>query len=189
MPQKKNPDFAELVRGKTGRVIGDLTALLVTLKGLPLAYNKDMQEDKEGAFDAIDTVADSLRAMSGMLDTLTVNAERMRAGATGGFMAATDLADYLVGKGVAFREAHEIVGKLVLDCERRGVTLQELTAEQFSAHDARFGDDVSGWVDIDRVVERRSSHGGTGHEAVRVQIAAQSDALTADEAWLESVAD
>ena len=110
MPQKKNPDFAELVRGKTGRVFGDLQSLLVTLKGLPLAYNKDMQEDKEPAFDAIDTLADSLRAMSGMLDTMQVNADAMRAGARGGFMAATDLADYLVGKGVPFREAHEVVG-------------------------------------------------------------------------------
>jgi len=186
MPQKKNPDFAELVRGKTGRVVGDLTSLLVTLKGLPLAYNKDMQEDKEVAFDAIDTLADSLRAMSGMLDTLTVNADRMRAGAQGGFMAATDLADYLVGKGVPFREAHEVVGKLVLWCERSGTSLQELDAEEFSRHDDRFGADAPSVVDIEVVVARRVSSGGTGHEAVRVQIASQKDALAADEAWLES---
>ncbi len=120
MPQKKNPDFAELVRGKTGRVLGDLQSLLVTLKGLPLAYNKDMQEDKEPAFDAVDTLSDSLRAMTGMLDTMRVNVDAMAAGARGGFMAATDLADYLVGKGMPFREAHEVVGRLVLDCERRG---------------------------------------------------------------------
>jgi argininosuccinate lyase len=189
MPQKKNPDFAELVRGKTGRVIGDLTSLLITLKGLPLAYNKDMQEDKEVVFDAIDTVADSLRAMSGMLDTMHVNADRMRSGARGGFMAATDLADYLVGAGVPFREAHEIVGRLVLACERDGLTLQDLTAEQFAAHDGRFGEDVLGAVDIDAIVARRLSAGGTGHDVVRTQLHAQHDALAADEAWLEAASE
>jgi len=189
MPQKKNPDFAELVRGKTGRVIGDLTSLLVTLKGLPLAYNKDMQEDKEVAFDAMDTLADSLRAMSGMLDTLQVNADRMQLGAQGGFMAATDLADYLVGKGVPFREAHEVVGRLVLTCERNGRTLQQLTAQDFADHDSRFGADAPEVVDIDAVASRRVSSGGTGHEAVRVQLESQKDALAADEAWLESVQD
>lgn len=189
MPQKKNPDFAELVRGKTGRVIGDLTSLLVTLKGLPLAYNKDMQEDKEAAFDALDTLADSLRAMSGMLDTMTVNVDALQQGARGGFMAATDLADYLVGKGVPFREAHEVVGKLVLECERTGRTLQELTADDFHTYDSRFGSDALGVVDIDAVVARRVSSGGTGHDAVREQLKAQKDALLADEAWLESVGD
>jgi len=187
MPQKKNPDFAELVRGKTGRVIGDLTALLVTLKGLPLAYNKDMQEDKEGAFDAVDTLADSLRAMNGMLDTITVNADAMRLGALGGYMAATDLADYLVNKGVPFREAHEVVGKLVLAAEKDGRTLQGLSAEQYAAHDARFGPDVLDAVDIDRVVARRVSAGGTGHDAVRVQLGRVADEIAADSVWLESV--
>ena len=187
MPQKKNPDFAELVRGKTGRVVGDLTALLVTLKGLPLAYNKDMQEDKGSAFDAIDTVADSLRAMSGMLETMRLNEPRMRAAAQGGFMAATDLADYLVGKGVPFRDAHEIVGRLVLAAERSGRTLQEMTAEEYAAHDSRFEPDVVDVVDIDKMVARRVSVGGTGPEAVRAQVRAQRDALEADEAWLESV--
>jgi len=187
MPQKKNPDFAELVRGKTGRVVGDLTALLVTLKGLPLAYNKDMQEDKEGAFDAVDTLASSLRAMSGMLDTLKVNAEAMRAGALGGFMAATDLADYLVGKGMPFREAHEVVGRLVLALERDGRTLQELSPAEYAAHDKEFGADVLDAVDIDKVVARRVTAGGTGHDAVRDQIGQASDALAADEAWLEAL--
>ncbi|MDZ4169918.1 MAG: argininosuccinate lyase [Coriobacteriia bacterium] len=186
MPQKKNPDFAELVRGKTGRVIGDLTALLVTLKGLPLAYNKDMQEDKEGAFDAIDTVASSLRAMSGMIDTMRVNADAMRLGALGGFMAATDLADYLVGKGVPFRDAHEVVGKLVLACEKDGRTLQGMSVEDYQLHDQRFGDDVRGVVDIDRVVARRVSEGGTGHDAVRAQIERVRAELVADEAWVEA---
>ncbi len=186
MPQKKNPDFAELVRGKTGRVVGDLTALLVTLKGLPLAYNKDMQEDKEGAFDAVDTLADSLRAVSGMLDTMRVNAERMRAGAMGGFMAATDLADYLVVKGVPFRDAHEVVGRLVLACERDGRTLQSLTAEEYAKHDKRFEADVLDAVDVDKVVARRITAGGTGHDVVREQIEEQRDTVMADTAWLES---
>ena len=186
MPQKKNPDFAELVRGKTGRVVGDLTSLLVTLKGLPLAYNKDMQEDKEPAFDAIDTLAHSLQAMAGMIGSMTVNADRMAAGARGGFMAATDLADYLVGTGMPFRDAHEVVGRLVLACERDGRTLQDLTAAEFAAHAPEFGDGVLDAVDIDQVVARRRTSGGTGHEAVRTQLAHVEDTLAADEAWLEA---
>lgn len=189
MPQKKNPDFAELVRGKTGRVIGDLTALLVVLKGLPLAYNKDMQEDKEGAFDAIDTLADSLRAVSGMLATMSVDAERMRTAALGGYMAATDVADYLVDKGVPFREAHEIVGRLVLECEQRGVTLQELDAGEWAAHHPRLGPDVVDAVDIDAVVARRLTSGGTGHDAVRAQLDRVASVLEADEGWLSSLGD
>jgi len=187
MPQKKNPDFAELVRGKTGRVFGDLQSLLVTLKGLPLAYNKDMQEDKEPAFDAIDTLSMSLRAMEGMLSTLRVNAEKMRTGAQGGFMAATDVADYLVGKGMPFREAHEVVGRLVLACEREGRTLQDLTPAEFAAHATQFGVDVTHAVDIDQLVAKRVTVGGTGHEAVRAQLASASDALAADSAWLEGL--
>jgi argininosuccinate lyase len=189
MPQKKNPDFAELVRGKTGRVFGDLQSLLVTLKGLPLAYNKDMQEDKEPVFDAIDTLAHSLRAMAGMIDSMRINTGRMAEGARGGFMAATDLADYLVGKGVPFREAHEIVGRLVLACERDGVTLQDLTAKQFAAHAEQFGPDVLSAVDIDAVVARRVTSGGTGHAAVGVQATQARDAIVADQAWLESLAE
>jgi argininosuccinate lyase len=188
MPQKKNPDFAELVRGKTGRVVGDLTGLLVTLKGLPLAYNKDMQEDKEGAFDAIDTLDDSLRAMAGMIDTMRVNADRMRAGALGGFMAATDLADYLVGKGLPFRQAHEIVGRLVLQCEQEGRSLQDLTAQEYAQHAKEFGADVLTAVDIDKVVERRTSVGGTGHDAVRAQLEQARAALAADQDWAEAAA-
>ena len=184
MPQKKNPDFAELVRGKTGRVVGDLMSLLVTLKGLPLAYNKDMQEDKEPAFDAIDTAADCLRAADGMLSTMRVNADAMRAGALGGFMAATDLADHLASRGVPFREAHEVVGKLVLLCERRGCSLQELTLDDLRAASSEFGDDAMEAVDIERIVSRRVSEGGTGHDAVRIQILRAKVALAAAEEWL-----
>jgi argininosuccinate lyase len=188
MPQKKNPDFAELVRGKTGRVIGDLTALLVTLKGLPLAYNKDMQEDKEGAFDAIDTLADCLRAMSGMIDSMHVDEARMRAGSLGGFMAATDLADYLVGKGMPFRQAHEVVGRIVLDLERSGRTLQEFSAAEYRTYAKEFGDDVTEAVDVDQVVARRTSAGGTGHEAVRLQLGLVRDSIGSDQAWLDAAA-
>ena len=184
MPQKKNPDFAELIRGKTGRVYGDLVQLLTTMKGLPLAYNKDMQEDKEGVFDAVDTLSDSLVVMAGMIRTMRVNADRMRAGAHGGFMAATDLADYLVGKGVPFREAHAIVGKLVLECEKAGKTLQELSAEELAAADAHFAPDALDAVDIDKVVARRTTAGGTGHEAVRVQLEQAKERQAADSAEL-----
>jgi argininosuccinate lyase len=184
MPQKKNPDFAELVRGKTGRVVGDLTSLLVMLKGLPLAYNKDMQEDKEPAFDAIDTLADSLTAVEGMVSTMRVNADAMRAGATGGFMAATDLADYLVGTGMPFREAHEVVGRLVLSCEREGRTLQELTAAELNAVSPAFGDGATGVVAIDAVVAARTSVGGTAPVRVVEQLAEARVSLDADEAWL-----
>ena len=187
MPQKKNPDFAELIRGKSGRVLGDLQSLLVTLKGLPLAYNKDMQEDKEPAFDAVDTLSASLRAMSGMLETMHVDAGAMGRGARGGFMAATDLADYLVGKGMPFRGAHEVVGRLVLQCEREGRTLQDLTQADFAAVAPEFGDGVLQAVDIEQVVARRVTAGGTGHQAVAIQLALADDALAADAAWLESV--
>lgn len=184
MPQKKNPDFAELVRGKTGRAVGDLTSLLVTLKGLPLAYNKDMQEDKEPAFDAIDTYADCLCAVVGMLATMRVNVDRMREGALGGFMAATDLADYLAAHGVPFREAHEIVGKLVLTCEREGRTLQNLTLADLRAASAVFAEDALSAVDIGAVVARRDTAGGTAPARVAVQLASAREILAADETWL-----
>ncbi len=184
MPQKKNPDFAELVRGKTGRVVGDLTALLVTLKSLPLAYNKDMQEDKEPAFDAIDTLADALTAVDGMLSTMRVNVTRMAEGARGGFMAATDLADYLATHGVPFREAHEIVGKLVLACEREGRALQDLTADELASASPVFGADATAAVDIATVVGRRTTEGGTAPVRVAEQIAQAAAALSADERWI-----
>jgi argininosuccinate lyase len=184
MPQKKNPDFAELIRGKVGRVYGDLMGLLTTMKALPLAYNKDMQEDKEGVFDAVDTTVNSLTVMTGMISTMKINEETMRKGAQGGFMAATDLADYLVGKGMPFREAHAVVGKLVLDCEKHGKTLQELTVEELAEAEPLFGEDAIDAVDIDKVVAKRTSFGGTGHEAVKVQLEAAKEALEKDTAQI-----
>ena len=182
MPQKKNPDFAELIRGKTGRVYGDLMGLLTTLKGLPLAYNKDMQEDKEGVFDAVDTLSDSLVVMTGMIRTMTVNADAMRKGAHGGFMAATDLADYLVGKGMPFRDAHAVVGRLVLECEKRGKTLQELSVDELKQADPLFDAGALDAVDIDKIVARRITAGGTGHDAVKVQLDQARERLAADTA-------
>ncbi|MGN0060450.1 MAG: argininosuccinate lyase, partial [Coriobacteriales bacterium] len=182
MPQKKNPDFAELIRGKVGRIYGDLMGLLTTLKGLPLAYNKDMQEDKEGVFDAVDTLSDSLVVMTGMIRTMTVNADAMRKGAHGGFMAATDLADYLVGKGMPFRDAHAVVGKLVLECEKRGKTLQELSVDELKQADPLFDAGALDAVDIDKIVARRITAGGTGHDAVKVQLDQARERLAADTA-------
>ena len=182
MPQKKNPDFAELIRGKVGRVYGDLMGLLTTLKGLPLAYNKDMQEDKEGVFDAVDTLSDSLVVMTGMIRTMTVNADAMRKGAHGGFMAATDLADYLVGKGMPFRDAHAVVGKLVLECEKQGKTLQELSVDELKQASPLFDAGALDAVDIDKIVARRITAGGTGHDAVKVQLDQARERLAADTA-------
>jgi argininosuccinate lyase len=186
MPQKKNPDFAELVRGKSGRVVGDLVALLVTLKGLPLAYNKDMQEDKEPAFDAIDTLESCLMVVNGMVGTMRVDSERMRAGAHAGAMAATDLADHLAAQGTPFREAHEIVGRLVLACEREQRPLQSLTLADLHAVSPAFGEDALRALDVDDGVSRRSSQGGTGHDAVRAQMRLAAEALAADVAWAET---
>ena len=182
MPQKKNPDFAELIRGKTGRVYGDLMGLLTTLKGLPLAYNKDMQEDKEGVFDAVDTLSDSLVVMTGMIRTMIVNADAMRKGAHGGFMAATDLADYRVGKGMPFRDAHAVVGKLVLECEKQGKTLQELSVDELKQADPLFDAGALDAVDIDKIVARRITAGGTGHDAVKAQLDQARERLAADTA-------
>lgn len=184
MPQKKNPDFAELVRGKSGRVVGDLTSLLVTVKGTPLTYDKDLQEDKEPLFDAADTVLGSLMACTGMLATCTFKEERMREASHEGYMAATDLADYLVGKGLPFRQAHAVVGRIVGDCVREGVTLQQLSTDELRSYSELFDDDAHEALDIDGIVRRRTTFGGTGHEAVRAQLKLATEALEADEATL-----
>jgi argininosuccinate lyase len=183
MPQKKNPDFAELTRGKTGRVYGDLMGMLTTLKGIPLAYDKDLQEDKECVFDAADTVSDALQVCAGMIATMRVNEDRMRAGSHGGFMAATDLADYLVGKGMPFRQAHEVIGRMVLSCEKQGRTLQSLSTDELQAFSSLFDDGAHEAMDIDRIVARRNTEGGTGHQAVRTQLERARHAYDLDSSW------
>ena len=170
MPQKKNPDGAELVRGRTGRVYGDLMALLCAMKGLPLAYNKDMQEDKECVFDAIDTVELCLPVFTAMLDTLAVRKENMRRAAAGGFINATDCADYLVKKGMPFREAYLIVGRLVSQCIRAGETLDTLSLKDFKAVSKVFDEDVYQALELRTCVNGRKVCGGPAADSVRVQI-------------------
>lgn len=170
MPQKKNPDFAELVRGKTGRVVGDLMGLLMTMKGLPLAYNKDLQEDKRGAIDAADTLHGCLVCVRGMLETMRVNAAAMRAQARHGHLAATDVADYLAKRGMPFREAHAVVGRLVLACEKRGCELEDLPLEAFQAASPLFDADIAECLSIEAIVSARTTEGGTAPAAVAAQM-------------------
>ncbi|WP_018084522.1 argininosuccinate lyase [Desulfurispora thermophila] len=170
MPQKKNPDAAELIRGKAGRVFGDLQALLVMLKGLPLAYNKDMQEDKEALFDAVDTVKKCLLVFTPMVGSLRFRKENMARAARGGFTNATDLADYLVGKGVPFREAHEMVGKTVLYCLQQGKALEELVLEEMRQFCPPVEQDVYQALDIANCVARRVTLNGPAPSAVRAAI-------------------
>ena len=170
MPQKKNPDVNELIRGKTGRVCGDLTTLLVMMKGLPLAYNKDMQEDKEALFDAVDTVELCLPVFAAMVDTLTVRPKNMAKAAAGGFINATDCADYLVKKGLPFREAYMIVGRLVNLCIKTGDTLDTLTLKDFRAISGLFDEDVYKALELKTCVNGRSVYGGPARESVEKQI-------------------
>ena len=162
MPQKKNPDIAELVRGKTGRVYGALMSLLTLMKGIPLAYNKDMQEDKEVTFDAVDTVKNCLTLFAGMLATAGFNTERMERSAKKGFTNATDLADYLVGKGIAFRDAHSISGRLVLACIDKGCALEDLTLEEFRAFCPEIDEDIYPAIEMRSCVEKRNTSGAPG---------------------------
>ena len=171
MPQKRNADMAELVRGKTGRVYGDLLGLLTTLKGLPLAYNKDMQEDKEGVFDACDTVKMCLKIMAPMLSTMTVNADSMLRAAQDGFINATDLADWLVKKGMPFRSAYKISGQLVRYCMENGQVLETLPLETYRAYSELFDESLYGAVDLKACMEKRVSEGGTSAASVKKQIA------------------
>ena len=184
MPQKKNPDFAELVRGKTGRVVGDLVALLMTLKSLPLAYNKDLQEDKEGAIDAAATLEDCMNCMSGMISTMKVNEDAMATQAKKGYLAATDVADYLAKKGLPFRRAHEIVGHLVLLCDQRGCDLEDLTLDDFKAESDLFESDIVNCLSLRDIANARLTEGGTGHDAVAAQLSKVKEILIADEARL-----
>ncbi|KEK47504.1 argininosuccinate lyase [Staphylococcus warneri Lyso 2 2011] len=170
MPQKKNPDMAELIRGKVGRTTGHLMSMLVTLKGLPLAYNKDMQEDKEGLFDAIHTIKGSLKIFEGMLDTMTVNTNRLNETVTKDFSNATELADYLVSKNVPFRTAHEIVGKIVLDCINKGVYLLDVPLEDYQSHHESIEADIYDFLKPENCLKRRKSYGSTGQDAVKHQL-------------------
>ncbi|MEG0296980.1 MAG: argininosuccinate lyase [Clostridium sp.] len=185
MPQKKNPDVAELVRGKTGRVYGDLMTLLTVMKGIPLAYNKDMQEDKEALFDGIDTVLLALKTFSGMINTMTVKKDVMRKGAAGGFTNATDVADYLVKKGTAFRNAHEIVGEIVLACIKEDKAIENLTLEELKGFSPIFEDDVYHAIDLLTCVEERSVIGGPSSESVKIQITALNEFISNNKEALE----
>ena len=178
MPQKKNPDMAELVRGKTGRVYGDLMGLLTTLKGLPLAYNKDMQEDKEGIFDACDTVKMCLQVFTGMVSTMTARTENMKRAAQKGFINATDLADYLVKKGMPFRSAYKISGQLVAQCIRENKVLEELPLATYQEYSPLFEQDLYHEIDLITCVEKRISQGGTSKASVLAQIAYVKEELS-----------
>jgi len=166
MPQKKNPDIAELIRGKTGRVYGALTSILTTMKGIPLAYNKDMQEDKEFAFDAIDTTKGCIALFTGMIDTMTFNKDVMESSAKNGFTNATDAADYLVNHGVPFRDAHGIVGQLVLFCEGKGISLDDMTLDEFKAISPVFEEDIYDAISLKTCVEKRLTKGAPGPKAM-----------------------
>ncbi len=170
MPQKKNPDIAELVRGKSGRVFGDLMTMLTIMKGLSLAYNKDMQEDKEATFDAIDTVKMCLKAFTPMIDTMKVLEDNMRLAAAKGFINATDCADYLVKKGMPFREAYKITGQLVFRCIELNTTLENLEISEYKKYSEVFEEDVYTFIDLAKCVEDRISYGGPAPSSVEIQI-------------------
>ncbi len=177
MPQKKNPDIAELVRGKTGRVYGALISLLTTMKGIPLAYNKDMQEDKELSFDAMDTAKGCLALFTGMLATMKFNKENMEASAANGFTNATDAADYLVNHGVPFRDAHGIVGQLVLHCESHNISLDQMTLEDYKAISPVFEEDIYNAISIKTCVDKRETIGAPGRSAMEKVIKANKEYL------------
>ena len=179
MPQKKNPDIAELVRGKTGRVYGALTSILTTMKGIPLAYNKDMQEDKELTFDAIDTVKGCISLFNGMMKTMTFNKPQMEDSAKHGFTNATDAADYLVNHGVPFRDAHGIVGQLVLLCIDKQISLDDLSLEEYKKISPVFEEDIYEAISMKTCVEKRNTIGAPGHDAME-KVIAVNDAYLAD---------
>ena len=187
MPQKKNPDIAELVRGKTGRVYGALISLLTTMKGLPLAYNKDMQEDKELAFDAMDTVKGCLALFTGMLSTMKFQKQRMEASAKNGFTNATDAADYLVNHGVPFRDAHGIVGQIVLYCVERGIAIDDMSLEELKAISPVFEEDIFESVSMKTCVEKRLTLGAPGTEAMKKVIELEKAYLSKD--WKKEMVD
>ncbi len=170
MPQKKNPDIPELIRGKTGRVYGSLMTMLTIMKGLPLAYNKDMQEDKEPLFDAVDTLLASLKVFAPMIEKMKVNVDKMQQSAGKGYSTATDLADYLVRKGIPFREAHHIVGKTVAYAIDNNKNLEELSINEMQIFSKFIEKDVYNYITLDASVNSRNSYGGTSVESVMTQI-------------------
>ncbi len=185
MPQKKNADVAELIRGKTGRVYGNLMQMLTMMKGLPLAYNKDMQEDKESMLDTIDTIKSSLVGMKSMISTMKVNSEIMRQAAEGGYTNATELADYLAAKGVPFRDAHRIAGSIVSKAVEEGCWLSDFSLDELQAINPFIEDDIFEALDIEVAVERRNNRGGTATERVQEQIEKAIKLLEKEQEWLE----
>lgn len=184
MPQKKNPDVPELIRGKTGRVFGSLFSLMTTLKGLPLAYNRDLQEDKEPLFDTVRTMKSVLGILSPLIETMHVHHEKMLSAAEAGFMNATDLADYLVAKQVPFREAHSIAGKLVRVCLNKGVALKDLNLSEFQEHSSLFSEDVYEQISLKQVVASKLSKGGTSFVGVERQKECVLKLLNSNEEWI-----
>lgn len=185
MPQKKNPDVAELVRGKTGRVYGNLVGMLTVLKSLPLAYNKDMQEDKEGMLDTVATLDGALRLFAPMISTMKVNKERMRQAVRQDFSNATDIADFLVNKGLPFRQAHEVIGKTVLYCIQRGVYLLDLTLDEFKQFSSLFDESIYDVLQPEQVVNARNVYGGTAAPQVEGAIQRAAGALSDTQLWME----
>ncbi len=187
MPQKKNPDIAELVRGKTGRVYGALTSLLTTMKGIPLAYNKDMQEDKELTFDAMDTVKGCIALFTGMIATMKFNKDKMEDSAKNGFTNATDAADYLVNHGVPFRDAHGIVGRIVLSCIDKGISIDDMSLEELKEISPVFEADIFEAISMETCVNKRLTIGAPGQEAMKKVIALEKEYLSKD--WKEELKD
>ena len=183
MPQKKNPDIAELARGKAGRLLGNLAGLLATLKALPLAYNRDLQEDKEPVFDSVDTLEVLLPAFTGMIATMTVHGDRMAALAPAGFSLATDVAEWLVRQGVPFRDAHEIAGASVRYCEARDLTLEELTEGQLAEISPQLTPEVLGVLTVEGSLASRDGKGGTAPERVAEQLAELRRNLAVQREW------
>ncbi|WP_275044036.1 lyase family protein, partial [Pseudomonas asplenii] len=183
MPQKKNPDIAELARGKAGRLIGNLTGLLSTLKSLPLSYNRDLSEDKNGVLDSVDTLLLVLPAMAGMVATMTVNVEELRRQAPLGFALATEVADWLAVRGVPFKEAHEITGALVKACEARDLELWDASPALLAEIDSRLTPDVRDCLTLEAAIGARSGWGGTAPQQVREQIARLKAALAVQQQW------
>jgi argininosuccinate lyase len=185
MPQKKNPDIAELARGKTGRVYGSLFNLFTIMKGLPLAYNKDLQEDKEPFFDSIKTVNSTLAIFNSMLKTITINENKMRTAVAEGFLNATDLADYLVNKNLSFREAHHVAGQLVALCIKENCQLENLSLAKMQSFSNLITDDVYQFIDLKACVDKRNSDGGTGKLSIQKQLQQAENILSNNVNWLE----